>query len=100
MKRAMILIIFIFLISSVGCRSNKGCVSEDTAVSEITDAEKISADTVDPCIEKEPPAASPQGSFLGCEWTQRPSPHRTHPKKFPQTGEASCVCTELAVRSI
>ena len=38
MKRAMILIIFIFLISSVGCRSNKGCVSEDTAVSEITDA--------------------------------------------------------------
>ena len=31
---------------------------------------------------------------------QRPSPHRTHPKKFPQTGEASCVCTELAVRSI
>lgn len=47
MKRAMILIIFIFLISSVGCRSNKGCVSEDTAVSEITDAEKISADTVD-----------------------------------------------------
>ena len=59
MKRAMILIIFIFLISSVGCRSNKGCVSEDTAVSEITDAEKISADTVDT-------ANSEQSSSLLC----------------------------------
>ena len=59
MKRAMILIIFIFLISSVGCRSNKGCVSEDTTVSEITDAEKISADTVDT-------ANSEQSSSLLC----------------------------------
>lgn len=59
MKRAMILIIFIFLISSAGCRSNKGCVSEDTAVSEITDAEKISEDTVDT-------ANSEQSSSLLC----------------------------------
>ena len=58
MKRAMILIIFIFLISSVGCRSNKGCVSEDTAVSEITDAEKISADTVDTANREQPKISS------------------------------------------
>lgn len=47
-----------------------------------------------------PPTIRRRGPFLGCEWTQRPSPHGTHPKRFPQTGEASCVCTELAVRSI
>ena len=66
MKRAIILIIFIFLISSVGYRSNKGCVSEDTAVSEITDAEKISADTVDTANNEQssslPCAPSAQGS--------------------------------------
>ena len=93
MKRAMILIIFIFLISSVGCRSNKGCVSEDTAVSEITDTEKISADTVDTANSEQSSsllcAPSAQGSSAGSSNIAKPNKTVSQVREQPKTSSAA-----------
>ena len=93
MKRAMILIIFIFLISSVGCRSNKGCVSEDTAVSEITDAEKISADTVDTANSEQSSsllcAPSAQGSSAESSNIVKPDKTVSQIREQPKTSSAA-----------
>ena len=92
MKRAMILIIFIFLISSVGCRSNKGCVSEDTAVSEITDTEKISADTVDTANSEQSSsllcAPSAQGSSAE-SYVGKPNKTVSQVREQPKTSSAA-----------
>ena len=103
MKRAMILIIFIFLISSVGCRSNKGCVSEDTAVSEITDAEKISADTVDTANSEQSSsllcAPSAQGSSAENSNIAKPnktvSQIREQPKTAPSNTDTAQTLPEI-----
>ena len=93
MKRAMILIIFIFLISSAGCRSNKGCVSEDTAVSEITDAEKISADTVDTANSEQSSsllcAPSAQGSSAESSNIVKPDKTVSQVREQPKTSSAA-----------
>mgnify|MGYP004559185445 FL=1 len=93
MKRAMILIIFIFLISSVGCRSNKGCVSEDTAVSEITDTEKISADTVDTANSEQSSsllcAPSAQGSSAENSNIAKPDKTVSQVREQPKTSSAA-----------
>ena len=93
MKRAMILIIFIFLISSVGCRSNKGCVSENTAVSEITDAEKISADTVDTANSEQFSsllcAPSAQGSSAESSNIVKPNKTVSQNREQPKTSSAA-----------
>ena len=100
MKRAMILIIFIFLISSVGCRSNKGCVSEDTAVSEITDAEKISADTVDTANSEQSSsllcAPSAQGSSAKNSNIAKPNKTVSQIREQPKTSSAAPSKTDTA----
>lgn len=100
MKRAMILIIFIFLISSVGCRSNKGCVSEDTAVSEITDAEKISADTVDTANSEQSSsllcAPSAQGSSAENSNIAKPNKTVSRNREQPKTSSAAPSKTDTA----
>ena len=100
MKRAMILIIFIFLISSVGCRSNKGCVSEDTAVSEITDAEKISADTVDTANSEQSSsllcAPSAQGSSAENSNIAKPNKTVSQIREQPKTSSAAPSNTDTA----
>ncbi len=100
MKRAMILIIFIFLISSVGCRSNKGCVSEDTAVSEITDTEKISADTVDTANNEQssslPCAPSAQGSSAESSNIAKPNKTVSQVREQPKTSSVAPSKTDTA----
>ena len=100
MKRAMILIIFIFLISSAGCRSNKGCVSEDTAVSEITDAEKISADTVDTANSEQSSsllcAPSAQGSSAESSNIVKPDKTVSQVREQPKTSSAAPSNTDTA----
>lgn len=100
MKRAMILIIFIFLISSVGCRSDKGCVSEDTAVSEITDAEKISADTVDTANSEQSSsllcAPSAQGSSAESSNIAKSDKTVSQVREQPKTSSAAPSNTDTA----
>ena len=95
MKRAMILIIFIFLISSVGCRSNKGCVSEDTAVSEITDAESETVSSAEN-ISSESSANVAQGSLTESSNIAKPNKTVSQVREQPKASSAAPSNTDIA----